>query len=128
MNDTTVENGYYAANLKANTFYYLVETKSPVGFNLLAQPVLFKIITDENGNQQVQFYDPATKQIKQNGGALAGYFKKDGAESTSVAYVQVADVRQTGTLPRTGGNGIGAPVLAALVIFAAAGIFMRRRA
>lgn len=118
--------GYKSAQLKADKLYYLVEMRSPAGYELLAQPVLFRIITDDDGNQQVQFYDPETIQPMQDGGSLVNVFKNEDEESSSVAYIQVADV-QSGRLPKTGGFGIAPQLLTSALLIGAGALFARRR-
>lgn len=118
--------GYKSAQLKADKLYYLVETRSPAGYELLAQPVLFRIITDDDGYLQVQFYDPETIQPMQDGDGLVNVFKNESEESSSVAYIQVADV-QSGRLPNTGGFGIAPHLLISALLIGAGALFARRR-
>lgn len=119
--------GYHTVTLKPDTYYYLVETKSPLNYSLLAQPVLFKIVRDTNGNQVISFYksgEPGTKLSKPD---TLVQIDQSKPLSKASAFIQVADVTQ-GKLPRTGGNGIGLPVGIALVLIAAGFLYSRRRA
>ncbi|MEJ6018753.1 DUF6923 family protein [Corynebacterium sp. H113] len=118
---------YYVATLQPDTFYYLVETKSPAGYSLLAQPVLFKIVKDSTGNQTIEFYKPGNPpELLPEGDGLVSVFKGEPSSAT-VAYMQVADVT-VGDLPKTGGNGIGMAFLLGLSLVGAAIAYRRRLA
>lgn len=117
--------GYYTAALRPDTYYYLVETKAPAGYNLLAQPVLFKIVWDAQGIQRVKFYDPNTQAELPNGDGLVGIYANGTRDSAAVAFMQVADVRK-GDLPRTGGLGFGPWVALGLLIAALGAVAVRR--
>ena len=119
-------NGYYAAKLMADRFYYLVETKSPVGYSLLPEPILFRIITDAEGNQNIQFHDARTKIALKDSSPLVNVFDKNGAKSSTAVFLQVADIR-TGELPKTGGFGVWLWALFGLLVVGAGGIIARRR-
>ncbi|WP_461020887.1 SpaA isopeptide-forming pilin-related protein [Trueperella pyogenes] len=103
---------FYSASLKTNTFYYLVETRAPnpvkqdsgERYQLLPEPILFQIYPDNDGYQQVQFYD-SKKHAKIGGDALINVFQRNDEPSKTAVYIQVANV-STGTLPRTGGAGV----------------------
>lgn len=125
-NTESETNGYYVTKLKADKFYYLVETKSPAGYSLLPEPILFRIVTDSEGNQNVQFHDPRTKLALKDSSPLINVFDKNGAKSSTAVFLQVADVR-TGELPKTGGFGVWLWALLGLLVVGAGGIVARRR-
>ncbi|MDY3127254.1 MAG: SpaA isopeptide-forming pilin-related protein [Corynebacterium sp.] len=119
---------FYYATLKPNTLYYLVETKAPVGYELLSQPVLFRIERGIDGKLQVVFFksgDP-TKPMSEGDGLVSVY--SDGQKNTStIALIQVADVT-SGELPRTGGLGIAPWTVLGAIIAAFGAVAVRRRA
>ncbi|CAB0830473.1 LPXTG cell wall anchor domain-containing protein [Corynebacterium diphtheriae] len=97
--------------------YALVEKKSPQGLNLLPQPILFKVEYDKGGFKVT------------SASAGSGYFilsEEKTTDGTSVMVLTVADTR-TGTLPKTGGNGVGLPLVTGLALIAAGFFSMRRR-
>lgn len=97
--------------------YALVEKKSPQGLNLLPQPILFKVEYDKGGFKVT------------SASAGSGYFilsEEKTTDGTSVMVLTVADTR-TGTLPKTGGNGVGLPLVAGLALIAVGFFSMRRR-
>lgn len=97
--------------------YALVEKKSPQGLNLLPQPILFKVEYDKGGFKVT------------SASAGSGYLilsEEKTTDGTSVMVLTVADTR-TGTLPKTGGNGVGLPLVAGLALIAAGFFSMRRR-
>nr|WP_120490885.1 SpaA isopeptide-forming pilin-related protein [Corynebacterium lactis] len=109
----TIESGQDSIEIKETGTYYLVETKSPSGLSLLPEPVGFEIAQD-----------PQTKEYKV--AVVSGSSPLITASgSGQTMLIQVADVK-TGTLPKTGGFGVGLPVLAGLVL-AACGIAWSRR-
>ena len=124
------DGSYKATDLKPDTFYYLVETKSPVGYELLAEPVLFKIVKDtaDQTKHTVEFYNPPaegqTVPEKQLAPALVSSANPENPEAAT-AYMVVADV-QTGDLPLTGGRGLGLTTGLAL-FFIMAGFFEAKR-
>ncbi|CAB0678988.1 LPXTG cell wall anchor domain-containing protein [Corynebacterium diphtheriae] len=98
--------------------YALVETKSPQGLNLLPQPILFKVEYDKDDGFKVT-----------SDSAGSGYLtlsREKTTDNTSVMVLTVADTR-TGTLPKTGGNGVGLPLVAGLALIAVGFFSMRRR-
>lgn len=125
-NTESETNGYYAAKLKADKFYYLVETKSPAGYSLLPEPILFRIIADSEGNQNIQFHDARTKIALKDSSPLVNVFDKNGAKSSTAVFLQVADTR-TGELPKTGGFGVWLWALLGLLVVGAGGIIALRR-
>ena len=127
--------GYYAAGLKKDTLYYLVETKAPEGHHLLAEPVLFELLSDDKGTLYVQFYDSNLNPIYNSavdpigsGDGLVGTFVQNEQQknTATVAYIQVADVTQ-GQLPRTGKAGVGLWALAGAVLIGLGAFVARRR-
>lgn len=91
--------------------YLLVETRAPQGFSLLAEPVKFRIVKVD-GRATVEFTESTI-------------VAEAGKGERSLAVMTVADVRR-GDLPKTGGVGVGVPMLTGLLIVAA-GIFTARR-
>lgn len=118
--------GYHTIALKPDTLYYLVETKSPMGYNLLAQPVMFKISRDASGNQVVTFFKSGEPNTPLPAPDALVQIDQTKEPSKSTAYVQVADVTQ-GQLPRTGGSGLLMPLAAAAIFIAAGFLYTRRR-
>lgn len=118
--------GYHTAALKPDMLYYLVETKSPMGYNLLAQPVMFKISRDTNGNQVVTFYKAGQPNTSLPTPDALVRIDQTKNPSKSTAYIQVADVTQ-GRLPRTGGTGLTIPIGIASLLIMAGFLFTRRR-
>lgn len=93
--------------------FYLVETKSPAGLNLLPEPVAFEISIDQETKEYT---------ISVVGGS-SPLIKAEG--SGELMIMQVTDTK-TGTLPKTGGNGVLLWTLFGAVI-AACGWFWTRR-
>ena len=117
--------GYKSAELELNKLYYLVETRSPAGYQILPQPVLFTLTKDEPGNVQMQFYYPGTQEEITQSDGLIGVIKKDGAESAKIAYLQVADVT-VGELPQTSGRGV-LPYMMLASVLIGLGLLVSRR-
>jgi len=93
--------------------FYLVETKSPAGLSLLPEPVAFEISVDQETKEYT---------ISVVGGS-SPLIKAEG--SGELMIMQVTDTK-TGTLPKTGGNGVLLWTLFGAVI-AACGWFWTRR-
>ncbi|WP_083337272.1 DUF6923 family protein [Corynebacterium timonense] len=112
--------GFYSASgLRKGTQYYLVETRSPLGYSLLPQPIAFTITTGENGNARVD--------VAQSLHAIGLVTDPDheGA-SPSSAYITIADFRQ-GDMPKTGGNGyLPWALLSALLVLIGAATARRK--
>ncbi|MEH0147146.1 SpaA isopeptide-forming pilin-related protein [Corynebacterium sp. Q4381] len=89
------------APLKANTEYELVETKAPAGYSLLAEPVKFRVVATADG-VQVQFYDSVSQKWANK---LVNVSASSTGENAGLQLISVTDVH-SGTLPRTGGNGL----------------------
>lgn len=110
----TIESGQDSIEVKDTGTYYLVETKSPSGLSLLPEPVGFEIAQD-----------PQTKEYKVSVvGGSSPLITASGSGQTML--IQVADVK-TGTLPKTGGFGVGLPVLAGFVLAVCGFAWSRRR-
>ena len=111
-----LEAGRFGAALAPGS-YLLVETRSPLGYELLARPVAFTIGWHEEDPEApfVELLDP------DNDGLVVEAQVRDGQPTLAVA-----DVRQ-GTLPATGGRGV-APALVAAVLLSGAGLLLGRRA
>lgn len=98
----------YSEKLKAGD-YWLVETKSPAGYQLLAQPVK---VTLTYGRPNWTATVPTSLLVSAN-------------TDNGVVILTVADV-QTGTLPDTGGDGVGKYMLIAALLFGGAALVRRR--
>ena len=99
------------APLKANTEYELVETKAPAGYSLLAEPVRFRVVATADG-VQVQFFDSASQTWANK---LVNVSASSTGENAGLQLISVTDVH-SGTLPRTGGNGLWSITLLGLSI------------
>lgn len=97
--------------------YWIVETKSPVGYQLLATPVAFKVIGHENGW--------SAELVRDEGGLVN--VGPEAAAPGDIVTIQVADV-QTGNLPKTGGSGLTVPLALAMTLIIAGFLYARRRA
>ncbi|MFD5868273.1 SpaA isopeptide-forming pilin-related protein [Corynebacterium sp. NPDC060344] len=107
VTDEGAGNADLGKNLVAGT-YHLVETKAPSGYTLLSQPVA--IVVDAHGNgYTASLGDP-------NDAALVSVGPEN--EPSYRLVVKVADVK-TGTLPKTGGPGIGAALAIGAAIIGA---------
>lgn len=95
----------------AGTFY-LVETRSPGGMNLLAEPVRFDATVDPETNEIV---------VTQSGDSVLVAVSGQGAD----IVLTVADT-SVGVLPDTGGRGIGVYALIGLVLIGMAFGFLSR--
>lgn len=98
------------APLKANTEYELVETKAPAGYSLLAEPVRFRVSTADG--VQVQFFDSGSHTWADK---LVNVSAISTGENAGLQLISVTDVH-SGTLPRTGGNGLWSITLLGLSI------------
>ncbi|WP_448853115.1 LPXTG cell wall anchor domain-containing protein [Corynebacterium frankenforstense] len=94
-----------------------METRSPRGFELLAQPIRFKLVDTDNG-VVTEVLDAAQHPELEVAGT---------ADCGCVGVLKVADVRK-GTLPKSGGNGVAWWLLAGLALLGAAALINRRRA
>lgn len=92
--------------------YWVVETNSPAGFQLLPQPLKLTL----------SFKDGSWSGSVENGGGLVFVEPNETADEV---WINVANVR-TGELPKTGGDGVWMWALFG-VLFAGAGVLMARR-
>lgn len=92
--------------------YALVEKKSPKGLNLLAKPVLFKVEKGLNGLTVTSLSDSSIFSSQSDG--------------EGVMVLTIADTR-SGTLPKTGGAGVGVYALIAAALAGMGAYFARRR-
>lgn len=103
--------------LELDQEYLLVETRSPRGFELLAQPIRFRLVNADDG-VVTEVLDAAQHPEAEVAGT---------ADCGCVGVLKVADVR-TGTLPKAGGNGVAWWLLAGVALRGAAALTTRRRA
>lgn len=95
------------ADVKTDKYYFLIETKSPSGYSLLPEPMLMRIEKDTAGNPVVKFprqvnaFPVLTSNIKVDKGLIT---------------IPIADVKESGTLPKTGGIGVGMVALLGVAI------------
>lgn len=110
----TLESGNTAVEteLEAGT-YWLVETKSPEGYQLLAQPVQLRL-DFKDGKWVGEVVDGA------------GLVFMDSKAGNNEIWINVADIR-TGELPKTGGFGVWLWALFGLLVVGVGGIVARRR-
>ncbi|MDO5032434.1 LPXTG cell wall anchor domain-containing protein [Corynebacterium sp.] len=106
-----------ATTVKSGQTYFLVETRSPAGYSLLPKPILLTVSRDADGKAQIEFQD------QKNGfpASIVPTADKD------VVTIQIADVT-VGSLPKTGGMGVGWLALLGALIIAAGALVARRRA
>ncbi|MEJ6012938.1 SpaA isopeptide-forming pilin-related protein [Corynebacterium sp. H127] len=103
-----------AKGLEAGT-YWLVESRSPAGYQLLPSPVRFQITpTGEAWTTTIQ-----------NDGTLV--FEDDVNKPTNEIWLKVADIK-TGKLPKAGGNGVFVYLLLAVSLIGVGALYARRRA
>ncbi|WP_303323479.1 DUF5979 domain-containing protein [Actinomyces radicidentis] len=98
--------------LELGKTYWLVETKAPTGHNLLPTPVAFTLGKDDSGLTTI------TLVSGQNLGSTSiTVANATGGDSPVAASISVKDT-ETGTLPLSGGNGIGVHVIWAAMLLA----------
>lgn len=104
--------------LEMGRLYYLVESRAPKGYELLAQPVGFRVV-ERNGSAEIQLENPAAHpQINK---ASLGNFSL----GPNSVYFAVSDMRQ-GTLPESGGPGVWWMLGGGMVLLLAAAAASRR--
>lgn len=101
--------------------YYLVETKAPEGFELLAQSVGFRIMGKPDGGYELKIDNPENHPQ-----VLVANLGKFSLGQNSV-YFAVSDMRQ-GNMPEAGGRGVGWKLGGGLVLLLFAAIATRRLA
>lgn len=112
------------APLKTNTEYELVETKAPAGYSLLAEPIRFRVVPGANG-VQVEFFDSASQKWTRE---LVNVSASSLGENAGLQLISVTDVH-SGTLPRTGSNGLWPMIMLGLSIVGfGAAVGARRKA
>lgn len=118
--------------------FALVETKSPQGYSLLAQPVYFEVAL-ENGQQRIYLLERSESNLLQRAStstlALAELIDSGTgnpaatqsvvADATGTFHLRIADVA-TGSLPKTGSGGVY-PYLALAISILLAGLGLMRK-
>ena len=108
----TIKPGQESIEVKTTGTFFLVETQAPKGLNLLPHPVKFEIAMDQN-----------TKKYTISAGTSNGLITTSGTGEAMI--LTVADTA-SGTLPKTGGNGVGLVALVGAAL-AGAGLLLGRR-
>lgn len=105
---------WMVSNVPAGT-YWLVETKAPAGFSLLAQPV--KVMLSANDQVAGPVGSIVTLQDSDK-----DFVAVDGITNYKLTVENVAG----GALPRTGGLGVGVPIAIAVTLVVAGALIARR--
>lgn len=107
--------GYHTGELEAGVPYFLIETKSPQDYQLLPTPVKVMVRSTAEGNvlEILNSVDVIGASVRES-------------DDPDVVVVQVADVR-IGTLPKTGGSGVGALTVLGVLILVVGVLTARRR-
>ncbi|MFC6146826.1 SpaA isopeptide-forming pilin-related protein [Corynebacterium nasicanis] len=105
--------GFHSGTLDADREYFLVETRSPQAYQLLTTPVKVKVALSAAG--------PRLEILNAADAVSATVGDADG----DTVVLQVADIR-IGSLPKTGGPGVGTFALLAGVLLGA-GVWLTRR-
>lgn len=92
-----LDGGFYSAVLTPGRAYYLLETRSPTGYQLLSQPVLIYVDRDPGGNATLEIYDESSDVAAR---------VSESATNPDTVVLRVADVR-IGAMPLTGSAGFG---------------------
>ncbi|WP_034651708.1 CshA/CshB family fibrillar adhesin-related protein [Corynebacterium vitaeruminis] len=104
---------WHISNVPAGT-YWIVETKSPVGYNLLAEPIKISLT--------------ATLSIVGPDGSVVNVENSNSlVQVTDGAFTMRVENTAGGALPKTGGLGVGVPIAVALALVAAGAFLARRR-
>lgn len=109
----TIKPGQESIEVKTTGTFFLVETKAPKGLNLLPHPVKFEIAMDQN-----------TEKYTISAGTSNGLITTSG---TGEAMILTVVDTASGTLPKTGGNGVVWWAAGGLAIVAAGALLMYRR-
>lgn len=109
----TIKPGQESIEVKTTGTFFLVETKAPKGLNLLPHPVKFEIAMDQN-----------TEKYTILAGTSNGLITTSG---TGEAMILTVVDTASGTLPKTGGNGVVWWAAGGLAIVAAGALLMYRR-
>lgn len=106
-------------SMKTGVRYQLVETRAPVGHELLAEPIYFTIVQDNQGQFQLEVED-----LKNHPQVVIRDDRR--ALGQNVVTLHVADIR-SGDLPQSGGSGVYWQLCVGAVLIAAAGALSLRR-
>ncbi len=109
----TIKPGQESIEVKTTGTFFLVETKAPKGLNLLPHPVKFEIAMDQN-----------TEKYTISAGTSNGLITTSG---TGEAMILTVVDTASGTLPKTGGNGVVWWAAGGMAIAAAGALLMYRR-
>ena len=104
---------FTTTGLAINREYWLVETKAPAGHQLMAKPARFKVT------------DTGIELITADPGGSALTVSRSGA-SKSDDTITVRDL-QIGTLPLSGGRGIGMNIAVGIAAITGAGLLALRQ-
>ncbi|WP_158247640.1 DUF5979 domain-containing protein [Actinomyces qiguomingii] len=107
---------FTSAGLPINRDYWVVETKAPAGHSLLPRPVQFHLGVDADGNTTITL-----AQTNLTGDTIKVIPAVTDAEGNVIAAIgiNIHDV-ETGTLPLSGGRGIGVYLAGAGLLLTAA--------
>lgn len=108
---TATDKGLSIDNLEPGV-YALTETKSPEGFELLPNAFIFEVMDAGKGYTLRPARDYSFIQWSMS--------------NDTHGVIKIADIRQTGSLPRTGGWGVFAPMLVGLLMIGGAVALSRR--
>ncbi|CED91920.1 Conserved repeat domain protein [Actinomyces succiniciruminis] len=107
---------FTSAGLPINHDYWVVETKAPAGHSLLPRPIQFHLGVDADGNTTITLAE--TNLTADTIAVIPAVTDADGNVVTAIG-INIHDV-ETGTLPLSGGRGIGVYVAWAGLLLTAA--------
>ncbi|WP_092534106.1 DUF5979 domain-containing protein [Actinomyces ruminicola] len=107
---------FTTAGLPINRDYWVVETKAPAGHSLLPQPIRFHLGVDADGGTTITLAD--TNATADTIKVIPAVTDADGNVITAIG-ISIHDV-EIGTLPLSGGRGIGVYVAGAGLLLVAA--------